>query len=194
MDSIKTSGQDDFNDSRHPGPTITLIKVGIPISSSIPIPTTGNPTAVTGTSLAIDTSCFFRPIIRIDFTGNIIIPVTLPNVTLTFQVFRRYKNQKQLIAVGPAWVFARPLPFTFESNESNEANESSETSETNNSDKFITLSTKDIISFFISDPNFDRSHSGATYTVAVTPNSNKFCGTVTINNATLSAIVSGQRQ
>lgn len=173
MDSVKD--QDDSNDSRHPESNLTLVKVGNPISSSIPIPTTDNPSAVTVASLAINTSCFSHPIIRIDFTGNIIIPATLPDVTLTFQVFRRFKNQIQLIAVGPPWVFARQLTFT-----------------TDDTDESVTLATKDIISFFISDPGFESSHCGATYTVVVTPSISRIPGTVTINNATLSAIVSGQ--
>lgn len=183
MDSVKTIDNDDFDDSRHPASDLTLVKVGTPVSSSITIPESGIPTGTTIASLAINTSCFCHPIIRIDFTCNIIIPVLQPNVTLTFQIFRRYNNQTQLIAIGPPWVFAKHPSFTLE------------TIESDKTDKFINLSTKDIICFFVSDPSFDSSrHCGATYTAVVTPNVNRFCSTVTINNATLSAIVSGQRR
>lgn len=156
----------DSKDSRH-SEKLTLIKVGTPTTSAItiPIPGTVAPTPITLTSIEVNTSCFCHPTIRIDFCCNIVIPVGLTTTTLTFQVFKRYNHHDQTIAIGAPWVYTRSLG--------------------------VTEASADIISFFIEDNLDSFMQCGATYIVAVTPTVSATNGTVAINNATVSALVSG---
>jgi len=174
MDSMKNNGTDDFNATRQQESYLTLLKCGTPSSSiAITIPTAGTPSSTTLTSLTLNTSCFSNPCIKLEFASNIIFPNNQYDATLTFQVFKLCNNQTQAIAVGPAWVFARQIAVAIPEGS-------------------VALATKDTFSFFICDHNACASQGG-TYTVVVTPSISTVAGTVTINNATLAAIVSGNR-
>lgn len=107
------------------------------------------------------------PCIKLEFTSNIIVPVTTTSATLNFQVFRICKNQLQPIPVGPQWTFIR----------------------------FASLGTSDEVTFFVCDCNTCPCEC-CTYLVQVTATILAAAGgeipttsTVSINSAAISAII-----
>jgi len=174
MDSRKTNCEDDCYAIWHPDSNLTLIKPGTPTTAAITIPTAGTPTSTTVSTLPINTSFFAKDIIKLEFAGNVIFPNTQFDATLNFQIYRQYFNQTLTTAIGPNWVFSRQLAVAVGAGES------------------VTLATSDTFSFFVYD--FGSNQDGAIYTLVVTPNISTVAGIVTINNATLGAIVSGDRR
>jgi hypothetical protein len=173
MDFKKNNCEDHCNDLWHPESALTLIKPGTPTTATIAIPTAGTLTGTTISTLPINTSCFSQQIIKLEFAGNIVFPATQFDATLNFQIFRQDFNQMLLAAVGPQWVFSRQLAVGITPPQT------------------VSLATTDTFSFFVYD--LDANQDGATYTLVVTPSISTVAGTLTINNATLGAIVSGTR-
>jgi hypothetical protein len=177
MDSRKKHCEEDCDVIWQPESNLTMLKGTTPTTASITIPTTGTATATTLNSLSINTSCFSKQLIRLEFAGNIIFPATQFDATLNFQIFRQYNNQIITTAIGSPWVFARQLAVAVGTGES------------------VSLATKDTFSFFVYDTAYTGStQDGATYTLVVTPSISTVAGTVTINNATLGVIVGGNRR
>ena len=174
MNSKKSHCEEDCDVIWQPESNLTILKGTTSTTASITIPTAGTPTGTTLNSLSISTSCFSKQIIRLDFAGNIIFPATQFDATLNFQIFRQYSNPNTPITVGSPWVFARQLAVGIAPPQT------------------VSLATTDAFSFFV----FDNAYSGstqdsATYTIVVTPSVSTVAGTLTINNATLGAIISG---
>jgi hypothetical protein len=90
-----------------------ISKCGCPNAAAFP-GTPVNPTTTTATiaSVNANTSFLCHPHKRLEFTGLIIVPVTILNAALTFQIFENCINQAQQIPVGPQWTFLTPLPTT----------------------------------------------------------------------------------
>lgn len=123
----------------------------------------GTTTASTISVVTINTSCLCNPSIKLEFTSNIIIPETVASVSINFQVFALCNNQFQPIPIGPIWNFS----------------ESAE------------VASADTFKFFLChcDSCFNDC---CTYTVVVDGTVTSVVeeiGSVTINNAMLSAIV-----
>ena len=88
-------------------PSIVFLKcqgsnsIILPGASVITITTIANIVTVIVDTVHCD-SC-----IKLEFTSNIIVPITTTNATFNFQIFKICKNQIQAIPVGPQWTFTR---------------------------------------------------------------------------------------
>ena len=111
-------------------------------------------------NLNVDGGRYRHPCVRLEFQSNIL--TTAADVTLNFQVFKQCRGQYTAVAVGPIWTFSRILS-TFE-----EAN-----------------------SFAFAVCDCDAcDHGCCNYSVVVTTGgTTPTAGTVTINYASLSAMV-----
>ena len=135
----------------------------LPGASITPITTTA-----TIASIIINTSnC--NPCIKLEFTSNIIVPITTESATLTFQIFKICKNQLEPIPVGSQWTFTR----------------------------LVSLGSSDTFTFFVCDCD-ECSSDCCTYIVQVTATilavgevEIPTTSTVSINAASLSALVIG---
>jgi hypothetical protein len=148
-------------------PSKVMLKCGNPGSASIAVPTTGTAVGSTVASLAVNTSHFCNPCLKLEFASNISTATTaaILTATLTFQVFKQCANQFQPIAIGPQWTYSRTAATT------------------------ALLSTTDTFTFFICDCD-SCFNDCCTYTVVATPTvAVAGGGTINVANATLSAII-----
>lgn len=170
MNSIFTNnGDDDLDDSRYPKSRLTILKCGTPSGAMpITIPTSGTPSATTLTSLTTNTSCFSSPCLKLEFACNVSVP-SANDITLYFQVYKQVCDAGESTAVGPVWTFTRALGVVIP-------------------EGTVYLITADPVSFFVCDCDGCACEC-CTYYVAVTPKVNATGDTITINSATLAAIV-----
>jgi hypothetical protein len=144
-----------------------LLKCGTPGFAAIAIPTTGTAVGTAVTSLAVNTSQFCNPCLKLEFASNITTATTVAilTATITFQVFKQCANQFQPVAIGPTWTFTRTTVTA------------------------APLGTSDTFTFFICDCD-SCFNDCCTYTVVATPTvAAAGGGTVNVANATLSAII-----
>lgn len=135
----------------------TIIKCSPAASVTIP------PATVLGatfplTALTLDTECLECPIVKLEFTSNLVAAVAFTG-TINFQIFKVCKCHNTPIPVGSA--------FTF---------------------NLVALLSSQTFTFFVCDSNFCRDDECCTYTVNATVTSPVTVGTLSINNASLGAI------
>lgn len=137
----------------------TIIKGGCPSSTTIPTGATAG-TALTISSLTLNTSCLECPCARLEFASNIV--TTAFTGTISFQVYKICEGQlnPNPIPVGSPWIYSAAAAITSGST----------------------------FSFYIYDCDACY-HNCCTYTVVATV-TGATVGTLSISNATLGAIAS----
>lgn len=141
-----------------------ILKCSTPNSNVITTVPVGTPTPFTVATLALNRCGLSNSKILLEFASNIIIDEAFTG-TIIFQVYKLCNNQFGPIPVGPAWVFSATITETLPS-------------------------VTETFSFFVCDSNC-CSDECCIYTVVATITATVVPAAININNATLSAIVSG---
>ncbi|MPW26952.1 DUF4489 domain-containing protein [Alkalibaculum sp. M08DMB] len=90
------------NLEQHP----TVLKCGTPQSTSFPAGLLENiTTTATVASVTLNTSCFCKPSILLEYANNIIIPINTAIFSMSFQVFKHCSDQLKPIPVGTQLYF-----------------------------------------------------------------------------------------
>lgn len=113
--SDKLINESIINDNDHPcyRPNLeqhpTILKCGTPQSTLFPGRILENITTTeTVASVTVNTSCFCKPCILLEYVSNIIIPINTSIFSMSFQVFKYCSNQFKPIPVGPQLNFQGP--------------------------------------------------------------------------------------
>ena len=86
-----------------------FLKSGNPVTEIVKLPVVPGiiGTPITVSSVSINSSCFHKPQIKLDFIINITIPADVLITNLTFQVFKSCCKNSRKIPVGPQWIFKK---------------------------------------------------------------------------------------
>jgi hypothetical protein len=131
------------------------------VIATVPVDT---PTPFTVATLTLNRCGLSNSKILLEFASNIIINEAFTG-TIIFQVYKLCNNQVGPIPIGPAWVFSATITETLPS-------------------------VTETFSFFVCDSNCCNGEC-CIYTVVATITATVETTAININNATLSAIVSG---
>ncbi|OOM71997.1 DUF4489 domain-containing protein [Clostridium sp. BL-8] len=141
-----------------------ILKCSSPNSSVITTVPVGTPTPFTVATRALNKCGLSNSKVLLEFASNIIINEAFTG-TIIFQVYKTCNNQVGPIPIGPAWVFSATITETLPS-------------------------VTETFSFFVCDSNCCNDEC-CIYTVVATITATVVPTAININNATLSAIVSG---
>ncbi|MPW26709.1 DUF4489 domain-containing protein [Alkalibaculum sp. M08DMB] len=87
----------------------TIIKCGAAGAVTIPLATVVG-TTFTPTSLSLNTDCICNPVVKLEFTSNIV--ATAFTGTISFQIFKQCTNQFTPVPIGPAFTYDRLVAIT----------------------------------------------------------------------------------
>lgn len=82
----------------------TLVKCGIPSSTTLPAATVAG-TTFTLASLTVDTSCLKNACVKLDFSSNLVATVAFTG-TVDFRIFKLCRGQFTPVPVGPTFTFS----------------------------------------------------------------------------------------
>lgn len=159
--------KDDYKKEEEKCPTI--IKCSGPSSTPIPVLTLGEGISnveLPLASITLDTSCICDPIVKLDFSTNYVVPISVSLIggSIVLRVFKQCKNQANRIQVGTSWAISGGLAG-------------------------IEIFEASIASFSTCDSDFCGDEC-CTYTVVATVNAIADVALgAAFNNSTLSAVV-----